>query len=96
MDFYVSYQQDRKNMSNNRHLISPKTPEVRENTAAKPHHTRLCRGRCGNRPDSQRDYDFKYKFIFNVYFNNVEIDLIRKGIMTIKFSSNEIFDGWWK
>ena len=33
-------------MSNNRHLISPKTPEVRENTAAKPHHTRLCRGRC--------------------------------------------------
>ena len=34
-------------MSNNRHMIPPKLPEVRENAAAKPRHTRLCRGRCG-------------------------------------------------
>ena len=37
------------------HLIPAKPPEVRENAAANPRPARLCRGRCRNRPDSQRD-----------------------------------------
>ena len=69
-------------MSNTRHMIPPKPPEVRENAAAKPHHTRLCRGRCGNRPDSQRDYDSTYTDSVQDSGPLVEIDLIRKGIMT--------------
>ena len=32
-------------MPNNGHMIPPKPPEVRENAAAKPRRTMLCRGR---------------------------------------------------
>ena len=70
-------------MSNDRHLIAPKPPEVCENAAAKPRRTRLCRGRCGNRPDSQRDYD-RLELNRNPHLLViVEIDLIRKGIKTL-------------
>ena len=72
-------------MPYNRRPMPPKLPEVRENAAAKPRRTRLCRGRCGNRPDSQRDYDSKGSAGLRVPLRVVEIDLILKGIKNDRY-----------
>ena len=66
-------------------LIPAKPPEVRENATAKPHHTRICRSRCENRPDSQRDYDSKGSAGLRVPLRVVEIDLILKGIKNDRY-----------
>ena len=79
-------------MSDKEHLIPAKPPEVRENAVATPHHTRICRSRCENRPDSQRDYDSKGSAGLRVPLRVVEIDLIRKGIKTHGTRSS----GWRK